>query len=300
LDARVASHVPEFGVRGKQDITVEQLLLHTSGLPPSNPLSEYRHGAKRARTLALGSWLSALPGRQFIYSDVGYIALGALIESVTGEALDQTAQRVIWGPLGMSDTSYCPSLCADPRVAPTELAYGWQRSPIRGEVHDPRAYQLGGVAGHAGLFSTADDVARFARMLLGAGELDGQRVLSAASVARFTDPHLVPRGRRGLGWDMSTGYSSARGEELSERAYGHGGYTGTSLWIDPQRDLFVVFLSNRNHPYGTGKVTDLQGEVADAAVRALEPAAPLAIAQPCVAGEGSCSAEPIPLRATGG
>lgn len=271
LEDRAAAYLPDFGVRGKQDLTIEQLLLHTSGLPPTNPLSEYKKGAEQARARALGTWLFRMPGRRFIYSDLGYIALGELIEQVTGERLDVTAERVLWKPLAMTDTRYCPSMCDDPRVAPTELGYGWKRSPIRGEVHDPRAYRLGGVAGNAGLFSTADDVARFARMLLSEGQLDGVRVLSPASVRRFTEARPVPDGLRALGWDVSSDFSAARGEELSERAFGHGGYTGTSLWVDPDLDLFIVFLSNRNHPWGRGKVTELQGEIADAAVHALIP-----------------------------
>jgi CubicO group peptidase (beta-lactamase class C family) len=271
IEDRAAAYLPDFGVRGKQDLTIEQLLLHTSGLPPTNPLSEYRKGAEQARARALGSWLFHMPGRHFMYSDLGYIALGELIEQVTGERLDQTAERVLWKPLGMTDTRYCPKMCDDPRVAPTELSHGWKRSPIRGEVHDPRAYRLGGVAGNAGLFSTADDVARFARMLLGGGQLDGVRVLQPASVRQFIEPRVVPDGQRALGWDVSSGFSAPRGKELSEHAFGHGGYTGTSLWIDPELDLFIVFLSNRNHPWGRGKVTDLQGEIADAAVRALTP-----------------------------
>jgi CubicO group peptidase (beta-lactamase class C family) len=125
------------------------------------------------------------------------------------------------------------------------------------------------VAGNAGLFSSADDLARFARMLLGGGELDGTRVLSRSSVEELTRPRQVPHAERALGWDIESGLSTPRGHELSARAYGHGGYTGTSLWIDPELDVFVLFLSNRNHPYGTGKVIDVEGKVADAAVRAL-------------------------------
>ncbi len=273
LADRVSTYLPEFGARGKAGITVEQLLLHTSGLPPTNPLRDYKGGPENARRSTLGSWLFALPGRQFIYSDVGYIALGELIERVMGERLDRSAARVIWKPLRMSDTRYCPSMCRDARIAPTELAHGWRKSPILGEVQDPRAHRLGGIAGNAGVFSTADDLARFARMLLREGELDGARLLSAESVAQLMLPRQVPLATRALGWDVLSGFSLARGHELSARAVGHGGYTGTSLWIDPVLDVFVIFLSNRNHPYGTGKVTDLQGQVADAAVRALRPEA---------------------------
>ena len=282
LSDEVSKYLPEFRGQGKETVTVEQLLLHTSGLPPSNPLAEYRQGRERARARAIGSVLEAYPGRRFIYSDVGYIVLGALIERITGEGLDQTAERVLWRPLGMTDTQYCRAVCSSPRVAPTELARGRRSSPIRGEVQDPRAYYLGGVAGHAGLFSTAEDLSRFARMLLGQGQLGEQRVLSAAAERAFTEPRRVPGGLRALGWDVSSHYSHARGLSLSDSAYGHGGYTGTSLWIDPELDLFVLVLSNRNHPFGTGNVLKLQGTIADAAVHALqrasdESAAPAAL-----------------------
>lgn len=265
-------YLPEFGVREKYLVTVEQLLLHTSGLPPSNTLRDYWQGPERARSLTLGGYLYRYPGREFIYSDIGYIALGELIENITGERLDQTAENVIWKPLGMHDTRYCPELCDDPRIAPTELNYGWAKNPIRGQPSDTRVFRLGGVAGNAGVFSSADDVARFARMVLGEGELDGTRVLAPERARDMILPRVVPKALRTLGWDVSSGFSSGRGRELSARAVGHGGYTGTSLWVDPDQDLFVVFLSNRNHPFSTGRVTDLQGRVTDAAVRALRVA----------------------------
>jgi CubicO group peptidase (beta-lactamase class C family) len=264
-------YLPEFAVRDKQTVTIEQLLLHTSGLPPTNSLNDFKQGAERARALTLGGWLYKYPGREFIYSDIGYIALGELIENVAGESLDKLAERVLWRPLGMLDTRYCPTPCDDPRVAPTELNYGWAKNPIRGEPSDTRAHRLGGVAGHAGVFSTGDDIARYARMVLGEGVLDGARVLSAERIRDMLEPRPVPKAKRALGWDVSSGFSSGRGHELTERAVGHSGYTGTSLWIDPMLDLFVIFLSNRNHPFSTGKVTDLQGRVTDLAVRALYP-----------------------------
>lgn len=271
IHRRVVDYLPEFGVREKYLVTVEQLLLHTSGLPPSNSLNDFKHGPERARELTLGGWLYKRSGREFIYSDIGYIALGEMIEAITGERLDQTAERVIFGPLGMRDTRYCPELCSNPRIAPTELNYGWVKNPIRGEPSDTRAHRLGGVSGNAGLFSSADDLARFARMLLSDGELDGVRVLAAESVAELMRPRAVPKAKRTLGFDVSSGFSSGRGHHLSESAIGHSGYTGTSFWVDPVLDLFVIFLSNRNHPFSTGKVTDVQALVTDAAVRALHP-----------------------------
>jgi len=171
----------------------------------------------------------------------------------------------------MTDTQYCASVCCDPRIAPTDLSADRKMSPIRGHVHDPRAYRLGGVAGNAGLFSSAGDLARYARMLLGGGQLDGERVLSEHAVHEMLRSRAVPKARRSLGWDVSSGFSSGRGHLLSDQAVGHSGYTGTSMWIDPAKDLFIIFLSNRNHPFSTGKVTDLQGQVADAVVRTLRP-----------------------------
>jgi CubicO group peptidase (beta-lactamase class C family) len=298
LHEPAVTYLPEFGVREKYLVTVEQLLLHTSGLPPTNTLRDYWQGPERARRLTLGGYLYKYPGREFIYSDIGYIALGALIENVTGERLDQTAERVIWKPLGMHDTRYCPELCDDPRIAPTELNHGWAKNPIRGQPSDTRVFRLGGVAGNAGVFSSADDVARFARMVLGGGELDGVRVLSSERTHDMTRPRAVPKATRALSWDVSSGFSSGRGHELSAQAVGHGGYTGTSLWIDPAQDLFVVFLSNRNHPFSTGRVTDLQGRVTDAAVRALRAEGEHARSDPAgasgsgesfaVSGHGSC------------
>jgi CubicO group peptidase (beta-lactamase class C family) len=278
LDDRVASHLPRFGVKGKSQLTVRQLLLHTSGMPASNPLRNYKSGKAKALSRLYATYPEALPERRFIYSDLGYIVLGEMIEEIVGEPLDEVARKVLWQPLGMSDTDFrrtdrAPGPDLD-RVAPTEFAGGRRRSPILGEVHDPRAYGLGGVAGNAGLFSTAGDLARFARMLLGGGTLDGFRILSESALTQFTEPVAVPGGaRRTLGWDVSSTYSRARGRELSEGAFGHGGYTGTSLWVDPELDVFVLFLSNRNHPYGTGKVLPLQGAIADAALTAMRKSA---------------------------
>jgi CubicO group peptidase (beta-lactamase class C family) len=274
LDDPVAAHLPEFGVRGKSGLTVRQLLLHTSGMPASNPLRNYRHGPERAIESVMRVYPEALPERRIIYSDLGYIVLGKMVERLSGESLDETARRVLWQPLGMNDTDFRPagedSVSDILRVAPTEFSGNRKMSPIRGEVQDPRAYRLGGVAGNAGLFSTGDDLARFAMMILREGELVGERVLAAETVRGLAEPVDLPGGhRRTLGWDVSTSYSRARGSRLSDSAFGHGGYTGTSLWIDPARDLFVVFLSNRNHPFGTGSVLPLQGDIADAAVEAL-------------------------------
>jgi uncharacterized protein YbbC (DUF1343 family) len=227
--------------------------------------------------------LKALPGRDFHYSDLGFIALGEVIRSTSGERLDVFARKNIFEPLKMKETRFLPPPGLRERAAPTEKrdvhwlpeekrwAKGEERW-IRGVVHDPRAYRLGGVAGNAGLFSTAADLARFARMMLGMGQLDGVRVLTRRSVEAMTTPRLLGKleRARGLGWDIRSGRSANRGELLSPRAYGHGGFTGTSLFIDPELDLFVLFLSNRVHPDGTGRANRLAGSIADAAVAALE------------------------------
>jgi CubicO group peptidase (beta-lactamase class C family) len=170
----------------------------------------------------------------------------------------------------MRETRFLPSRELRPRIAPTEFREQ-TKVMIHGEVHDPRAYRLGGVAGNAGLFSTARDLARYARMLLGNGSLDGVKILSPEAMAQMTAPHDVPGGIRALGWDVQSRYSLNRGTRLSRRAFGHGGYTGTALWVDPEQDLFLIFLSNRVHPDGKGSVNQLAGDISDTVSSQLAP-----------------------------
>jgi uncharacterized protein YbbC (DUF1343 family)/CubicO group peptidase (beta-lactamase class C family) len=257
---RVAQYLPAFGQNGKERITVEQLLLHTSGLEADNPLADYRDGREKALERIYALKPEAVPGSRFRYSDVNYIVLGELVGHIAGVPLDRFAQEHIFTPLGMKDTTFLPGDRLKARAAPTERREGrW----MVGEVHDPRAYALGGVAGHAGLFSTADDLARYVRMLLRGGELDGKRVLAAATVKAMTEPHPVPRGLRALGWDVDTAFSHNRGALFPRgRGFGHTGFTGTSLWIDPDSDTAVILLSNRVHPDGKGDVKRLRGQVA--------------------------------------
>jgi uncharacterized protein YbbC (DUF1343 family) len=274
LDDAVSKYLPAFGAHGKEAITVRQLLEHIGGLPIVNPLKDYRDGPERAIERVLALPLENQPGQLYLYGDLSYIVLGALIEHLSGERLDVLAKRVLFEPLGMRDTGYLPQRSERYRIAPTEVADERPIPLIHGEVHDPRAWLLGGVAGNAGVFSTAEDVARFARMLLGEGELDGVRVLSRASVQELTRPARVPGAVRTPGWDVVSSYSKARGHYLSPRAFGHGGYTGTSLWVDPELDLFVGFLSNRVHPKPEKSVITLEGDIADAAVLAIAPTPP--------------------------
>jgi uncharacterized protein YbbC (DUF1343 family)/CubicO group peptidase (beta-lactamase class C family) len=280
LDAPLGTYLPELATRSP--ISVRQLLLHTSGLPHVDRLRDYDAQPTSALARILLLPLVTVPGKTFSYSDLGYIVLGQLIEHVSGEALAVRAATQLFGPLRMVDSGFRPEPPRWPRIAPTERidprraplvsaaarAYG----VIRGEVHDPRAFRLGGVAGNAGAFSTAADLARYARMLLNGGTLDGARILSERSVEQMTAAQRIGDTVRTLGWDMHSRYSGLRGGHLSERAFGHGGFTGTSLWIDPGQDLFIVFLSNRVHPDGRGYVIPLVGQITDALVAQLQAA----------------------------
>ena len=285
LRDRVADHVPGFGAQGREAVTIAHLLTHTSGLAPDLPLKEAFEGAGTAiaRTIALPP--AAPPGERFIYSDLNFMLLGEIVGRVSGLPLDRFAQERIFGPLGMADTRFDPPAGLVPRIAPTEacapLAWpcgGPDAAMLRGRVHDPTARRMGGVAGHAGLFSTARDLARFCAMLLGGGARDGVRLLAPLTVARMTRVSTPPdlADRRGLGWDIDSRYSSNRGDLFPVGSYGHTGFTGTSLWIDPASETFVVFLSSRVHPSGGGNVTALRGQVATVVASALRdpPATP--------------------------
>src|SRR5262245_49035995 len=267
----VSRYIPEFGESGKKNITVEQLLTHRSGLIADNDVKDYEQGPEEAMRNIWKLAPLAEAGSKFIYSDVNYIVLAELVKRVSGKAVNQFASENIFRPLGMKDTGYKPDASLTPRIAPTEKrGEKW----MRGEVHDPRAYLLGGVAGHAGLFSTADDLAIYCQMILNRGEFQGARVLSPMGVARMTEAHpirgaggnAVDGAARGIGWDIFTSYSANRGDLFPVGSFGHTGFTGTGLWIDPSSETFVVFLSNRVHPRLDPKhpadVSSLRGRVA--------------------------------------
>lgn len=268
LDEPVATYLPEFAAQAKDKITVRDLLVHQSGLIADNALADYEQGPEEALRRVMALKLVAPTGTKFIYSDVNFIVLGELVRRVSGADLDAFTRRELFEPLGMQETMFRPAAALRGRSAPTEKR---GESWIQGEVHDPRAARLGGIAGHAGLFSTADDLALFATMLLSGGARGDVRVLAADTVARMGEPQKVSSGVRGLGWDKRTGFSSNRGEGMSDAAFGHGGFTGTVLWVDPQLDLFVIFLSNRLHPNGKGNVNALAGRIGGVAVAALAP-----------------------------
>lgn len=258
LQAPVAKYIPEFGANGKQDITVKQLLTHSGGLIPDNSIKDYADGSEVAfeKIHALKPYIE--PGTRFVYTDVGFIVLAELVERLSGKNVHEFSQQKIFGPLKMTETGYLPSDDLKPRAAVTQERDG---QPMRGDVHDPRAFALGGIAGHAGLFSTARDLSRYAQMLINGGSLDGVTVMKPETVKQMTDPVEVSSGLRTLGWDMRSPYSSNRGDFFTKAAFGHGGFTGTAMWIDPPQELFVIFLSNRVHPDGKGSVNALAGRI---------------------------------------
>lgn len=279
----VARHWPAFAAHGKEGVTIEECLLHTSGLVADNPIADYADGREAALAKVAGLKLVTPPGSKFAYSDVGFIALGEVVARVSGKSLDEFAAENVFAPLKMADTYFAagnkPSERLAGRTAPTARRDG---KAILGSVHDPRSYALGGVAGHAGLFSTADDLARFCRMLLRGGELDGVRVLKPETVKLLTEPVGVPGGEkaggwlRSRGWDVQTGYSGQRGDAFPRgQGYGHTGFTGTSLWLDPESQTAVILLTSRLHPADGGNVADLRRKVGTLVGEALgHPAKP--------------------------
>src|SRR6478672_264322 len=282
LNDRVSTFIPGFERYGKADITIRHLLTHMSGLRPDLDLGEAWTGSDTAIALAVEEVPTTPAGQRFVYSDINFFLLGDIVRRVSGQTLDNFAKQEIFDPLGMRDTMFLPPASLRPRIAPTEscLPFAWpcqgaETQMLRGVVHDPTARRMGGVAGHAGLFSTAADLAIFCRMLLGGGAYHGTRVLSPLAVEKMTTP--VPGADpnvRGLGWDIDSTYSSNRGELLPIGSFGHTGFTGTSIWMDPLTREFVVFMSNRVHPDGHGDVTPLRARVATVAASAIlsEPA----------------------------
>ncbi len=270
LDDPVARHLPAFAAHGKVGITVRHLLTHTSGLRPGLPAGGDWSGPAAALALACAETPTQPPGTRFVYSDINFIVLGELVRARSGRPLDEFARAEVFRPLGMLDTGYLPLANGFPvgRIAPTERQSNG--ACLRGIVHDPTARRMGGVAGHAGLFTTAADLARYGRMLLHQGELDGHRILRRETVAAMTSLQTgagIPA--RGLGWDIDSPYAGPRGRHFGAGSYGHTGWTGTSLWIDPPSDTFIILLSNRNHPTEAGDVRTLRRELGTLAAEAL-------------------------------
>ncbi|MBC8029868.1 MAG: DUF1343 domain-containing protein [Pyrinomonadaceae bacterium] len=281
LNDPLSSYIPEIKGEGRERITIELLLTHRAGYAPDFDLRERWTGYDEAMKRLIREPLRSPPGARFVYSDIGFIALGEVVRRASGLSLDEFAWRNIFSPLGMRDTHFRPSVGQRSRIAPTEKRRGQMTylgdTPenagadadkwLRGDVHDPTSYRMAGVAGHAGLFSTANDLAIYAQMILNNGAYRGRRLLSPLTVAEMTRPRLVNDSgwTRGLGWDINTSFSTNRGELFPLGSFGHTGFTGTSMWIDPASRMFVIFLSNRVHPDGKGDVGPLRGRVASIA-----------------------------------
>jgi uncharacterized protein YbbC (DUF1343 family)/CubicO group peptidase (beta-lactamase class C family) len=302
---RVADYIPGFERYNKANITVRHLMTHTSGLRPDLDMGDPWVGYDKAIELAIEEVPTAPPGERFVYSDINYFLLGDIVKRVSGLPLDQFAKKNVFEPLGMKDTGFLPPASLRSRIAPTEKCtpYGYpcegpNLEMLRGVVHDPTARRMGGVAGHAGLFSTAADLSIFCRMLLNGGSYDGKRVLSPLTVAKMTTPASAPGDPnvRGLGWDIDSSYSSNRGELLPIGSFGHTGFTGTSIWIDPLTREFVVFMSNRVHPDGKGDVTPLRAKVATIAASALTDAPSDAARTRMMTGRDFGASSPAPVR----
>ncbi len=281
LTDRVAMHLPGFERYGKRDITIGQMLTHTSGLRPDLEFNPEWDGYDLAISKAFDEVPVARPDERVIYSDINFFLLGHLVGVVSGQPLDEFTRKHVFLPLRMRDTMFKPPATLHSRIAPTEkcapISYPCGREDgawLRGVVHDPTARRMANVAGHAGLFTTAADLARFARMLLNGGQLEGVRILSPLTVARMTSPSTPAylRNVRGLGWDINSSFSSNKGDLLPSRSFGHTGFTGTSLWVDPGTKTFIVFLSNRVHPDGKGDVTPLRARVANVVAGAIRVA----------------------------
>ena len=278
LSDPLVQFIPEMKGEGRDTITIEQLLTHMTGFAPDFDLRDRWSGYDEAMKRLYREPLRSPPGTRFVYSDINYIALGEVVHRASGLTLDEFAGKNIFAPLGMRDTAFRPSAKLISRIAPTEKRRGQMNylgdsganaGPegeqwLRGQVHDPTSFRMGGVAGHAGLFSTADDLSIFCQMILDGGTYNGVRILSPMTIATMTRPHAVAENgaARGLGWDIATTFSANKGDLFPLGSFGHTGFTGTSIWIDPSSDSFVIFLSNRVHPDGKGDVGPLRGRIA--------------------------------------
>lgn len=273
LDAPVSRYLPEWA-NGPQPewrakVTVRNLMTHTSGLPPFKEYWRTSKGKADTLRMIFAEPLEYEPGTKMVYSDLGIILMGEIVQRLTGEPLDKLAKEYIFDPLGMKNSMYNPPRALWPAIAPTEMDDRYRHRLMQGEVHDENAYAIGGVSGHAGVFSTSPDLAAFCQMLLNGGVYAHKRIVKRATIAEFTQPQAVAQNERALGWLVPTQGSSS-GHYFSVRSYGHTGFTGTSIWIDPDRELFVVLLTNRVNPTRENtKIGDVRPAVHDAVMKAL-------------------------------
>jgi CubicO group peptidase (beta-lactamase class C family) len=280
LDAPISTYISEY-TNGTGKITLRQLLTHTSGFPGDVSTKPVWHGTETAIQMAAAARLQFTPGTRFVYSDINLFTVGEIVHRVSGLTLDKFNAKEIYGPLKMIDTGYNPPASKMPRIAPTQMAdatgaltTGTNGVMLRGTVHDPTSRFMGGVAGHAGVFSTAADMARYARMMLNLGELDGVRIFKPETVKMFTAMQTNLPGGRALGWDVNSAYASPRGDRNGLHfplgSYGHTGFTGCAFWIDPYSKTFFIFLANHIHPYGgSGAVTALYRQIGTIAAGAV-------------------------------
>jgi len=267
LNAPVQRYVPDWTGPGKDSVTVRHLLTHTSGLPAFKPYDRQTHDPDSLAALLFATSLERPPGDSMVYSDIGAFMMGQVIERVSGQKLPMYFRAHIFSPLHMDETMFNPPQRLWGRVAPTEIDT-LRGGLVLGYVHDERAYYLGGVAAHAGLFSTAADLSRFAQMLLNRGTLDFVRVLQPATIARFTQYADSGRSNRALGWEKPP--ASWAGHQMSSRAFGHTGFTGTSIAVDPELDVYIILLSNRVNPTRNNpRMPGVRSRIADAIVSAV-------------------------------
>ncbi|MGH7372887.1 MAG: exo-beta-N-acetylmuramidase NamZ domain-containing protein [Candidatus Rokuibacteriota bacterium] len=262
LNAPLGQYLKEFNTAAFQDVTVMRLLTHSAGMNDLPAREAMAKGFPEAARLQAKVGLAVPPGGTFLYSDTGFILLGELVRRVSGEALDNFARKQFYAPLGMRDTAFAPPPPWRKRIAPTEAVNN--QGPLRGVVHDGNARLLNGVAGHAGMFSTASDLSRFCRMLLAGGQLGGKRYLKESTVRAMLAPHEIGESTRGLGWDISSPYARTLGAYFPPGSVGHTGFTGTAIWMDPATQVYMILLTNRVHPYGKGDVAELRRRISAA------------------------------------
>jgi serine-type D-Ala-D-Ala carboxypeptidase len=271
LDAPVVRYIPAWRGAKASEITIRQLLTHSSGLAAWRAFYKEATDRADAREQLMLVGAEAAPGTRYLYSDMNFMLLGMVVERVTGMPLDSAFRTMVAKPLRLDDTGFLPDSALRARIAPTEFD-PWRQRQLRGEVHDENASRFEGVSGHAGLFSTATDLSRVARMWLNNGTLDGVRIASASTVAQFQRAQDIAISPRALGWETASGTNSG-GHKLSPRAFGHTGFTGTSIWMDPTRDLFIILLTNRVNPTRENRrIGAVRVALADAVAGAIDPA----------------------------
>jgi uncharacterized protein YbbC (DUF1343 family)/CubicO group peptidase (beta-lactamase class C family) len=293
LNAPLGRYLKEFDTPAFQGVTVARLLTHSAGMPDLPSHEAMLRGFPEAARLQAKAGLALTPGSAFVYSDTGFIMLGELVRRVSGQRLDHFARRNFYAPLGMRDTAFDPPASWRRRIAPTEVVNA--HGPLRGVVHDGNSRLLGGVAGHAGLFSTAADLSRYCRMLLAGGTLNGRRYLKESTVRAMFAPHEIGETIRGLGWDIASPYSRTLGSYFPMGSIGHTGFTGPAIWMDPPTQTYMILLTNRVHPYGKGDVTELRRRTSAAVGIRLAPReAPPTMAESIGTATAAPAADPIP------